>query len=294
MKKLVVSQQIHNETKATDKLQHRESVKPFLKWLGGKRWLMPLLEQKLAGLENTRYIEPFLGGGAFYFHFGFKPALLSDINGELINTYIQVRDNLHHLLKQLKTIKADASTYYKIRNSKPTSLIDRAIRFLYLNRTAFSGIYRVNEKGQFNVPFGNYERATEILWRDDLLINASQALQSTTIFCSDFESVLKEARKGDLVYCDPTYTVMHNNNGFRKYNEKCFSWADQERLAKSCHKAADRGATVVVSNAYHQDIEHLYKGFESVVVERKSVICPYSAKRKTIREFVFIHHRAPY
>lgn len=284
---------MHSGTKVIDKLQHG-SVNPFLKWLGGKRWLMPVLEKELSGLGYRRYIEPFLGSGSFYFYFKLTPAFLSDINDDLINTYIQVRDNPKELLKRLKVIKTDATTYYEIRKSKPTSLVSRAVRFLYLNRTAFSGIYRVNEKGQFNVPFGNYRRATEILWRDDLLINASQALQGTRIFCSDFEPALQEAGEGDFVYCDPTYTVMHNNNGFRNYNENCFSWADQERLAKSCHEAAERGATVIVSNAYHEDIEQLYEGFELVVVQRKSVICPNSAKRKTIKEYVLIHSRTTF
>ena len=108
------------------------------------------------------------------------------------------------------------------------------------------------------------------------------------IQCADFEAVLDQAGKGDLVYCDPTYTTMHNNNGFRKYNEKCFSWIDQERLSNSCKRAVERGATVVVSNGYHNEIKNLYDDFTAYVVERKSVVCPNPSKRKMIQEYLFI------
>jgi DNA adenine methylase len=262
--------------------------RPFLKWLGGKRWLTPLIEDDLTGVEHRRYIEPFLGGGAFYFHFVFRPAFLSDINSELINAFVQVRDNMATLMSRLGMMEVDAATYYKIRSWIPEDPIDKAVRFLYLNRTSFSGIYRVNERGEFNVPFGNYGRRIEKIWEGSLLMEASIALQGANIFCADFEMALRRAKKGDLVYCDPTYTVMHNNNGFRKYNEKCFSWEDQERLAKCCHEAVRRGANVIVSNAYHYDIKRLYEGFESRVVERKSVLCPDAARRKRTQEFLFI------
>ena len=269
-----------------------QCVVPFLKWLGGKRWLIPEIERILVGLEFRRYLEPFLGGGSVFFSLGIRPAFLSDINAELINTYIQVRDYPDEIIRLLQHMADDVNTYYQIRKSKPRSYIGRAARFLYLNRTAFSGIYRVNENGQFNVPFGNYKRGTEILWRDNVLIKASQSLQGANIFRADFELVLKQAGSGDLIYCDPTYTAKHNNNGFRKYNEKCFSWADQVRLAKCCREAATRGATIVVSNAYHAEIEHLYKGFESLIFERKSVVCPNPAKRSTVQEYLFIHRQA--
>lgn len=265
-----------------------ESITPFLKWLGGKRWLMPLLKEKLSGWKYVRYIEPFLGGGASFFYFRLKPALLSDVNKQLVNTYIQVRDNPHEIIRRLKMIPVNAQTYYRMRSLNPTSPIVRAVRLLYLNRTAFSGIYRVNEKGEFNVPFGHYQDGTKMLWEQNLIVNASQALEGTHIFCSDFETVVNNAKKGDLLYCDPTYTTMHNNNGFRKYNEMCFSWADQERLANACHRAASRGATIVVSNAYHSEIGNLYDGFEAITVKRNSVLCPDSSKRRPVQEYLFI------
>ncbi len=265
------------------------TVSPFLKWLGGKRWLTTEIRSRIQSLKFDRYIEPFLGGGAVFFSLLIKPAILSDINKELINAYIQVRDNPDEVLKRLQTLKTDANTYYRIRATKTRGLLNRAARFIYLNRTAFSGIYRVNDKGEFNVPFGNYINGTKILWREGLLHKSSEALKGARLIISDFEEVINGAGKGDLVYCDPTYTTMHNNNGFRKYNEKCFSWKDQERLATVCEKAASKGATILVSNAYHKNLLDLYGGFEAHTVERKSVLCPDSSKRKIIQEYLFIN-----
>ena len=264
---------------------------PFIKWLGGKRWLANEISGRICGSRFNRYFEPFLGGGAVFFSLRIKPAILSDINKELVNAYIQVRDNPTLILDRLMTMTVDSRNYYEVRNLEPRDKIQKAVRFLYLNRTAFGGIYRLNGKGKFNVPYGNYERGTEILWKDELLIRASAALQGADIRCSDFEKPLDRAKEGDLVYCDPTYTTMHNNNGFRRYNEKSFSWADQERLAEACHKAASRGATIIVSNAWHEEIECLYGGFESFTVERMSVLCPYPSRRKTVREHLFISEK---
>lgn len=265
-----------------------EPVRPFLKWLGGKRWLMPFLKAKLSHSQYSRYIEPFLGGGAPFFYIGLKPALLSDLNAQLINTYIQVRDNPHEIIRRLRVIPVSARTYRRMRTLAPASSIVGAVRFLYLNRTAFSGVYRVNRKGEFNVPFGHCQDGTRILWEQNLIANASQALEGSHIFCSDFETAVNDAKNGDLLYCDPTYTTMHDNNGFRKYNEVCFSWADQERLADACHRAASRGATVVVSNAYHREIRNLYDGFEAVALGRNSVLCADSSKRRPVKEYLFI------
>lgn len=269
-------------------LAEYQPVEPFLKWLGGKRWLMPKIKNILSNLKVETYIEPFLGGGAFYFFTGIQPAILADINGELINAYIQVRDNPSKIIKELKTIGTDRETYYAMRREKPKNLIARAVRFIYLNRTAFSGIYRVNNRGEFNVPFGNYGKSTEIIWRENLLFKASGVLKNTKIICSDFERIIDNAKDGDFIYCDPTYVTTHNNNGFRKYNEKCFSWSDQIRLASSCKKAALRGANVMISNACHGDLLPLYHGFEVKVIERKSILCPEPSRRKVINEYLFI------
>lgn len=260
---------------------------PFLRWPGGKRWLAPMIGEHVQRLAVRRYIEPFLGGAAFFFHFGFREAALSDINPELINVYLQVRDDVDSVIMRLRQLRVDVDTYCEMRGLQGGTASERAVRFLYLNRTAFGGMYRLNKSGQFNVPFGGGERTHKVLWERGLLARASEILQGITIRCCDFQEALEGAEVGDLIYCDPTYTVAHNNNGFRRYNESNFTWRDQERLAVACCKAADAGAFVLVSNAFHVDLEKLYERFDKRIVERSSNLCPQVRFRGKTREFLF-------
>ncbi len=182
----------------------------------------------------------------------------------------------------------DEATYLHVRSAPPSTQFDAAVHFLYLNRTAFGGMYRLNGLGQFNVPFGGGERTPERLWRDGLLVHAAQALQGVSLRSADFQRTLAAAGSGDLVYCDPTYTTAHNNNGFIRYNERNFSWRDQQRLARACRRAADRGALVLVSNAVHDEIRKLYADSDVHEVGRWSSLCPRPAMRRPTRELLFI------
>jgi DNA adenine methylase len=229
-----------------------------------------------------------LGGGAFYFFFNPRPAILSDINKDLINTYIHVRDHATQLLDELRQLAISKSTYNSLRSASIESSFYRAVRFLYLNRTAFSGIYRVNRSGVFNVPYGGGDRTITPLFRKNLLLASSHALHGARILCCDFEEVISEASDGDLIYCDPIYTVSHNNNGFRRYNEAVFSWADQQRLAIACKAAARRGAMVIVSNAFHHELRRLYSGAEIHRFTRWSGLSAKANKRDCREEYVFI------
>src|ERR1039457_1165848 len=227
----------------------RKPAKPFLKWPGGKRWLTGYVASALGYRGYRRYFEPFLGGGAVFFALQPEVAMLSDVNADLISTYTEVRSRPHELVRRLKQLPVDRATYNNLREAEPENRVDRAVRFLYLNRTAFGGIYRLNRNGGFNVPFGGGQRTPAPLWEDGLLLDASRSLRSAEISVADFEEALVGAGPGDLVYCDPTYTVAHNNNGFVRYNERNFSWEDQKRLADTCQRLAREGATVLVSNA---------------------------------------------
>jgi len=231
-----------------------DSIKPFLKWPGGKRWLAHYIQALLAGRKFERYFEPFLGGGAIFFALRPTSAILSDINPDLINIYKQVKYRPRKLLERLQEIKVNKRAYLCMRSYEPECHRERAVRFLYLNRTAFAGMYRLDQQGRFNVPYGGGSRTPAILWRDNLLVNASRALKGATILTADFEKIIAMASEGDLVYCDPTYTVAHNNNGFIRYNEHNFSWKDQIRLAEASLSAAARGASVLVSNAFHKEL----------------------------------------
>lgn len=263
-------------------------VEPFLKWPGGKRWLVARLIELVGETKFRRYFEPFAGGAALYFALQPRRAVLSDINADLINTYIQVKRHAPAIIERLKRLSVDEETYYNVRAEEPKARLDRAVRFLYLNRTAFGGIYRLNRQGRFNVPFGGGQRTPSVLWERELLPPAARVLRHAELVVGDFEVVLKEAGSGDLVYCDPTYTVSHSDNGFIRYNESNFRWEDQKRLAEVCLDLRSRGATVIVSNASHPAVSSVFKAPETHVFSRPSTVCPQAGSRRTVQEHVFM------
>lgn len=263
-------------------------MEPFLKWPGGKRWLAHRLAPTINAALRRCYFEPFLGGGALYFAVQPKAALLSDINGDLVNVYNAVKTCHRDIETQIRRMPVDAATYARVRSRNRLDPAKRAADFLYLNRTAWGGIYRLNSAGHFNVPFGGGARTPSRLWEQKLLGKASAILAQAQIRRIDFELALAKAGTGDVVYCDPTYTVAHDRNGFVRYNEHNFCWADQIRLSRACFAAAKRGATVLISNAYHRSIKALYVGARSIVYERRSLVSPRPVDRRLVREFVFM------
>ncbi|MGA8026636.1 MAG: Dam family site-specific DNA-(adenine-N6)-methyltransferase [Bryobacteraceae bacterium] len=263
-------------------------LEPLLKWPGGKRWLAPWLADLIRDNLTGRYFEPFLGGGSLFFALRPRRSTLSDINPELIETYTTIRDSHCRVLRRLRNMGVSEREYYSIRNATPLNRVGRAARFLYLNRTAFAGIYRLNRKGAFNVPYGGGDRTPEIVCRAGFLSTVAQLLAGADLRCDDFEPIMSLACSGDVVYCDPTYTVTHNNNGFIRYNEVNFSWEDQKRLALAARNAQRRGAFVVVSNAHHTALRQLYPSAESYVVERPCLIAPRAEFRRIVAEYVFV------
>ncbi|MCC4590178.1 Dam family site-specific DNA-(adenine-N6)-methyltransferase [Xanthomonas campestris pv. cannae] len=256
---------------------------PFLKWAGGKRWLAKSCPNIFSASRNLRYVEPFLGSGAIFFSLGIRAAMLNDVNAELIDTYIAIRDNWSAVNEKLKEHHASHSPehFYKVRSQFPRTQHERAARFIYLNRTCFNGLYRVNVRGEFNVPIGT---KSNVILDTDNFEKISKILADVDLRSEDFEVIVNECGEGDFIFADPPYTVRHNNNGFVKYNEKLFSWADQERLKAALASAVGRGALVVVSNADHPSIRELYKGFRIDVLERQSVMASESARRKATTE----------
>lgn len=255
---------------------------PFLKWPGGKRWFIAN-HANLLPTKFNRYIEPFLGGGSVFFHLKPTQSLLSDLNPELIAVYTAVRDNWCALIRRLIHHQASHGDayYYTVRQSKPRSTITRAARMIYLNRTCFNGIYRVNLDGKFNVPKGTKNAVT--LETDDFE-QAAALLANVELRTSDFEPIIDQAQDNDLIFADPPYTVRHNVNGFLKYNEQLFSWDDQVRLADALARARTRGAKIVSTNANHSSVRRLYRerGFTFKAVSRYS---PISADPKSRRQF---------
>lgn len=272
------------DTSFGDSRKEAASRAPLLKWPGGKRrlvrYILPLLPQRY-----NRYYEPFLGGGALFFGLQPEAACLSDKNRELISAYNQIRNHPQEVINYLGKLPNSENQYYTVRSASPRSLAERAARLIYLSALSFNGIHRVNRKGQFNVPYGYKTHMTPC--EPDKINAASECLRKATIWCKDFETAVKSAQGGDLVYLDPPYTVAHGNNGFLKYNAKIFSWDDQRRLAKVAHALADKGCSVVVSNANHPSIRKMYQDFQVLEIKRHSVIAASREFRRAITECVF-------
>lgn len=261
-----------------------EERAPLIKWAGGKRRLLAKVRQFLPG-DFNRYYEPFLGSGALFFSLLPRVARLSDANRELIEMYIEVRDNVESLIGALRRLRNSEEGYYRVRAAAPRTGPGKAARLIYLCTLSFNGIYRQNLRGEFNVPYGykthlkHYDTAR--------LREASRRLQGREILNEDFERAVEGARAGDLIYFDPPYTVAHGNNGFVKYNAKIFSWDDQERLARTALRLRRLGCHVIVSNADHPSIHELYPEFDMHEIERFSVMSASSEFRRPVRECLF-------
>lgn len=229
---------------------------PFLKWAGGKRWLASGCGN-LFPREFARYLEPFLGGGAVFFHLKPQSAVLSDRNTELVNVYDAIRSNWVKVDQALRRHqRKHGRAYYYLERSRTHRVShEKAAQLLYLNRTCWNGLYRVNLAGEFNVPIGT---KTAVLLDTDDFEQTSLLLRNAKLLVSDFEPVLDMAKCGDFAFIDPPYVTRHNYNGFRKYNETLFNWEDQLRLASAIRRAAKRGVLMLLTNADHPSIRSLY------------------------------------
>ncbi|MCL4776781.1 MAG: Dam family site-specific DNA-(adenine-N6)-methyltransferase [Gammaproteobacteria bacterium] len=272
-----------------DNRESRTEIQPFLKWPGGKRWFVSRHAALFPDSFNT-YIEPFLGAGSVYFHLRPKKALLGDVNSELVNAYRAIKRDWNTVQSSLSYRQSrhqddPDAYYYWLRGRVPSNPVQKASRLIYLNRTCFNGIYRVNRKGRFNVPRGTKDKV--VIDTDDFEA-LSRLLQGAKLVVGDFEPLVNRARRGDFVFCDPPYTVRHNYNGFRKYNEVLFSWRDQERLAAALARAARRGAKVLCTNANHESVRELFDmpGFTSHPVSRHSSISADSNTRRHFEELI--------
>lgn len=261
---------------------------PFLKWAGGKRWFVSQ-HGKIFPATYRRYIEPFLGGGAVYFHLRPKVAVLGDINPDVIDAYRAIKEQWVGLKRSLayhqRAHNMTDDYYYDVRAKMPRKLVQRASRMIYLNRTCFNGIYRVNQDGAFNVPRGTKDA---VLMDTDNFKLMSEQLQSADLRVADFEELIDEAAEDDLLFADPPYTVRHNFNGFVKYNEVLFSWADQERLAAALKRAAARGVKIVATNANHHSVKSLYSSWDFLTrtVSRYSQISADASNRRQFDELI--------
>ncbi len=235
--------------------------RPFLKWAGGKTKLIPQYSPYFPQKFAT-YYEPFLGGGAIFFHLLPQRAVLLDINPELVNVYCCVRDRVDELIQRLRDHRDRhcQEYYYFIRGCTCTSAVERAARMIYLNKTCFNGLYRENSRGQFNVPMGRYKNPG--IFDPELLYAAAIALQNAEIAVAPFETVLEYANSSqDFIYFDPPYYPISSTSNFTAYNRHSFKPQDQVRLRDTVVELARRGVQVMVSNSDCPFIRDLYRDF---------------------------------
>ncbi len=273
------------------KHQHNgQEAAPFVKWVGGKRALLPELAARFPRRYN-RYHEPFVGGGAVFFYLQPDRARLSDYNAELITTYQVIRDRVEDLIAHLRGHRHDEEYYYQVRAVDTSQLdaIERASRMIFLNRTCFNGLYRVNAKGGFNVPFGKYKNPT--ICNADGLRAASDALQGAYIAHASYTSILDTARPGDFVYFDPPYHPLNATAKFTSYTADSFTERNQRDLADTFRVLANRGCKVMLSNSDTPLIRDLYADFNLELVYAPRQVNRDASKRGLISEVLVRNYR---
>jgi len=247
------------------------SIKPILKWAGGKTQLIPELS-KYIPLNYNKYIEPFFGGGAFFFYLNPSNAIIADSNEELVITYKTVRDQVEEVIRFLKQYQNEEAFFYYIRSLLPSQLSypERAARLIFLNKTCFNGLYRVNKKGNFNVPYG--KRNSDFL-NEEYLRDASTFLQDSKIIHSDYLETLRTyAHKDDFIFLDPPYYPISKYSDFKRYTKKFFYHDDHVALRDEFTRLVNLGCFVILTNSAHPIILDLYKDFDIRIIDTKRLI----------------------
>lgn len=273
-------------------MKKNKLVAPVLKWVGGKRQLIetfsPLLPKKI-----TSYCEPFVGGGALLFHLQPNIAYVNDINTDLICVYTVIKDSVDELIEELKQYKNNSDFFYAVRDwdrdrKKYSSLsaVERAARILYLNKTCYNGLYRVNNAGEFNSPFGNYRNPNIV--NEPVLHAVSAYFNAATVYfsCVDYREVLANIKKGTFVYLDPPYDPVSETSSFTGYSKGGFSKEDQVRLRQCCDDLNKRGIKFMLSNSATPFILEQYAAYNITVVQAKRAINSVGSKRGDVDEVV--------
>lgn len=277
-------------------------AKPFVKWAGGKRQLLPTLHMVLPAAFGA-YHEPFVGGGAMLFSvMGSRPTRschASDLNSDLMLTYLAVRDQVRDLVESLRNHAANFKEdpkryYYMVRSQSPRGRVEKASRLIFLNKTCFNGLYRVNSQGRFNVPLGSYSNPNIV--GEENLMAASAMLESSgaTFECRDFESVQDRAKPGDLVYFDPPYHPISRAGNFTGYTDRDFTYDDLSRLARVCRNLDEMGCMVMLSNSCAGEVAGLFEGdpWKVRTVEAARFINSDGGNRTGHRELLITNYKA--
>jgi len=271
-------------------------VKPVVKWVGGKRQIIDQITKHVPKTFSI-YYEPFLGGGAVLFELQPKKAVVNDINNELINIYEVIKNNVGELIEDLKRHKNEEGYFYKIRsldrdkdrynNLKP---VQKASRIIFLNKTCYNGLFRVNKAGEFNTPFGNYKNPNIV---NEITLRAvSNYFSKVNIIftCTDFEETLMGAGKGAFVYFDPPYDPVSDKASFTGYDKGGFDQDEQIRLKKTCDKLNEKGVKFLLSNSATDFIKDLYKDYKIEVIQAKRAVNSKADKRGEIDEVLVMNY----
>jgi len=266
-------------------------ARPFVKWAGGKRQLLLSILHRLPR-SIDRYYEPFVGGGAVFFALNsenrFQQAILGDRNAELMTAYATLSDPLwvESVIARLKTYQYDAEFYDALRKLNPADLteVEATSRFIYLNRTGFNGLYRVNRKGSFNVPLGRYSNPTICDETNLRLISKALHQDRVRCLCTDFEAQVRTAQPGDVVYFDPPYIPLSVTSNFTEYQPGGFGLTEHTRLAACFRRLADKGVGVLLSNSNTPIVQELYAGFQIDIVSAKRAINSKGGRRGPVTE----------
>ena len=266
---------------------------PFLKWAGGKRQLIPQMAKYFPKNYN-KYIEPFIGGGAVFFHLLPEISIISDNNPDLINCYKVIKEDVENLIKSLRKHKYEKDYYYKVRALDrdrnifaELSDVEKASRTIYLNKSGYNGLYRVNSKGFFNVPFGRHRNPK--ICDDENLRNVSRALRNVEIYLGSFELCLNFAKKGDFVYLDPPYHPLSETALFTSYTKSNFDKTSQKKLFEVFKELDKKGCYIILNNSYSDFILDLYKDYRIVTLKAKRNINSISQKRGLIDEVLILN-----
>ena len=279
------SRLINNSFKMSARTRNIDTLHPFLRWAGGKTWLVKLINNGLNINTFSSYHEPFVGGGAMLFHLQPKKAYISDSNEQLIRTYEAVRDDIDEIITMIKNFGRDEQAYYQVRSINSNDSTIQAAQFIYLNQMSFNGIYRVNLKGEYNVPWG---KRVSYKFDYENLKKVSSYLRTVRIQAMDFGDSIKSVRKNTLVFLDPPYTHSKIENRFIKYNQKIFTFEDQKRLSLMIDTIKSRGAYYILTNADHALIKEVFDKNDRIIpLSRKSTIGGMNAQRGQYEECIF-------
>lgn len=266
-------------------------IAPFLKWVGGKRQIMPAIVDHLPKkISKFNYIEPFIGGGAVLFYLQPKKSIISDFNSELINVYEVIKNDLDSLIIDLKKHKNEANYFYQIRGIdrteefKKLSKVERASRIIYLNKTCFNGLYRVNNAGEFNAPFGRYKNPNIVNEPTLRAVNKYFNSNEIQFYTGDYAETLKFANENSFVYLDPPYHPISENPNFTGYIQGGWEVQDQIRLRESCDELNSKGIKFLLSNSSSPFIIDLYKDYRISIVKAIRAINSNGADRGEVDE----------